>query len=130
MNREENQKNELINMMNKIDNNENEKKEEIKAVNYMKKYCNEEWNNFFKENISEKIKLYEEKLCYTKNTNNSFGDSKDDLFVNGYNDDDNNNNETENLLGRYTFFIKVVLCVILSNTQEDAFAMNSFVKIF
>ena len=103
MNREENHKNEIMNMipMNKAE-NEKDKKEELKVVNCMKKFCNEEWNNFFKDNISEKIKLYEEKLCNRKNSNYSFGDSKDDLFVNGYNNDDNNNNnETENLLGRY-----------------------------
>ena len=103
----ENPNSKLINMVFNMDNimnlkdgkNDKDKKEEIKPIDFMKKYCNEEWNNFFKDNISNKIKAYEEKLCQQKNRFISFGDSKDDLFENENNN--NENNEEEDLLGRY-----------------------------
>ena len=81
---------------NKFEKNDKDK-EEIKPVNYIQKYCNEEWNNFFKDNIVNKIKIYEEKLCQINNKND------DDLFMNSFDDDigNNNNEEKENLLGRY-----------------------------
>ena len=92
-----------INIINKTENNEKDKNKEIKSVECMKKYCSEEWNNFFKENISNIIKIYEEKLCDKKNTNISFGDSKDDLFASNFDNENykNDNNEEEDLLGKY-----------------------------
>ena len=76
-------------------NNENEnKKEEVEPVNCLKKYCNEEWNKFFSDNIVNLITLYEEKLCQQKvSVNVSFGEN-DDLFAK-----DDNNDENEALLG-------------------------------
>ena len=96
----------LINMVFNMDNltnlkdekNNKDKNEEIKPIDFMKKYCNEEWNNYFKDNISNKIKVYEGKLCQQKNRFMSFDDSKDDLFEN---ENNNDNNEEEDLLGRY-----------------------------
>ena len=35
----------------------------IGPIEGMKKYCNEKWKQFFKDNIAERIKLYENKLC-------------------------------------------------------------------
>ena len=105
MNRGENVNNKDMNILynfgkdkNNAKNNK-EKKEEIKPINCMKKYCNEEWNYFFKDNISNKIKIYEDKLYDKKN---NLDDSRDDLFVNDFEYDNiNNNNETEDLLGKY-----------------------------
>ena len=79
--------------------NNKEKKDEIKPINCMKKYCNEEWNDFFRDHISNKIKLYEGKLYDQKN---NLDDSRDDdLFCNDFEHDNNNDNETEDLLGKY-----------------------------
>ena len=79
-----------ININNKFDKNEQDK-EEIKPINYIQKYCNEEWNNFFSNNIINKIKTYEEKLCQSNNKND------DDLFMNSFdNDVDINNNINKN----------------------------------
>ena len=81
----------------KMNEENNKNKIEIKPVDFMKKYCNEEWNNFFRDNISNKIKIYEEKLCQPNNNTNG-----DDLFDNTYDNDINNgNNEEEDLLGGY-----------------------------
>ena len=99
----ENIRNNVINMFFKMDtinnkNNldENNNKKEIKPVNCMKKYCNEEWNNFFRDNIVNKVKIYEEKLCEQKN-NSSFGDNiDDDLFIK---DENIKDNDDEDLLG-------------------------------
>ena len=44
-------------------NNDENKKEEVEPVNCLKKYCSEEWNKFFSENIVNLVNLYEEKLC-------------------------------------------------------------------
>ena len=45
----------------------------IGPIESMKKYCNEKWKQFFKEVISERIKLYENKLCLKgKIENNDF----------------------------------------------------------
>ena len=90
----------------------NEKDEEqLNPIECMKKYCNDEWNNFFTDNISNKIKIYEEKLCQLRNSIN------DDLFANNdaedllggykskdedlFGDNSNNKNEEEDLLGGY-----------------------------
>ena len=79
-----------ININNKYDKNEQDK-EGIKPINYIQKYCNEEWNNFFSNNIVNKIKIYEEKLCQSNNNND------DDLFMNSFdNDVDINNNVNKN----------------------------------
>ena len=82
----------LINIKNNKNNNEKYKKKEIKPVNCLKKYCNEEWNNFFKLKIANKIKLYEEKLCEQKNNNHL--SETNILFNNSY-----NKNKNEDLLG-------------------------------
>jgi len=80
-----------INNKNNLDENNNKK--EIKPVNCMKKYCNEEWNNFFRDNIVNKVKIYEEKLCEQKN-NSSFGDNiDDDLFIKDENIKDNDDED-------------------------------------
>ena len=94
--------------------NENNEKDadKLKPVECMKKYCNDEWNNFFIDNISNKIKIYEEKLCQLRNSLND-----DDLFANNdaedllagykskdedlFGDNNNNKNEEEDLLGAY-----------------------------
>ena len=93
-------------------NEKNEKDEEqLNPIECMKKYCNDEWNNFFTDNISNKIKIYEEKLCQLRNSIN------DDLFANNdtedllggykskdedlFGDNNNNNNEEEDLLSGY-----------------------------
>ena len=74
-------------------NNDENKKEEVEPVNCLKKYCSEEWNKFFSENIVNLVNLYEEKLCQQKvSVNVSFGEN-DDLFAK-----DDNNNESEGLL--------------------------------
>ena len=73
---------------NKFEKNDKDK-EEIKPVNYIQKYCNEEWNNFFKDNTVNKIKIYEEKLCQINNKNDA------DLFMNSFGDDIGNNNNEE-----------------------------------
>jgi len=82
-----------MSLTNNNNNNEN-KKEEVEPVNCLKKYCTEEWNKFFSDNIVNLITLYEEKLCQQKvSVNVSFGEN-DDLFAK-----DDNNNENEALLG-------------------------------
>ena len=93
---------EMVYNMDNINTIENiDKNEDIKPMECMKKYCNEEWNTFFKDNISSIIKIYEEKLYDNKNTNISFSDSKDDLFVHNDDDKNDNNNEEEDLLSGY-----------------------------
>ena len=93
---------EMVYNMDNINTIENiDKNEDIKPMECMKKYCNEEWNTFFKDNISSIIKIYEEKLYDNKNTNISFSDSKDDLFVHNNDDKNDNNNEEEDLLSGY-----------------------------
>ena len=92
----------VYNMDNKNTIKNEDKNEDIKPMECMKKYCNEEWNTFFKDYISNIIKVYEEKLYDNKNTNISFSDSKDDLFAhNNENDKNDNNNEEEDLLSGY-----------------------------
>ena len=103
MNRGENTNNKVMDIFyGKNKNNEKnnkEEKDEIKPINCMKKYCNEEWNDFFRDHISNKIKLYEGKLYDQKN---NLDDSRDDaLFCNDFEHDNNNDNETEDLLGKY-----------------------------
>ena len=44
----------------------------IGPIDCMKKYCNEKWRQFFKENISERIKLYENKLCLKGEIENDY----------------------------------------------------------
>ena len=84
----------FFNMSLTNNNNNENKKEEIEPVNCLKKYCNEEWNKFFSDNITNLVTLYEEKLCQQKvSVNVSFGEN-DDLFAK-----DDNNNENEALLG-------------------------------
>ena len=84
----------FFNMSLTNNNNNENKKEEVEPVSCLKKYCSEEWNKFFSENIVNLVNLYEEKLCQQKvSVNVSFGEN-DDLFAK-----DDNNNETEALLG-------------------------------
>ena len=92
-----------LNFITNVEKNEKDNNEDIKPVECMKKYCNEEWNNFFKDNISNLIKMYEEKLYDNKNTNLSLNNSKDNLFQNNNESDKNNNdnNEEEDLLSGY-----------------------------
>jgi hypothetical protein len=74
----------FFNIDNETRNEKHEKdEEEVKPVNYLKKFCNEKWNEFFSNNIVNIIKIYEEKLCQSTNNKND----DDDLFVNSY---DNN----------------------------------------
>ena len=106
MDRGKNINNKIMEMVYNMDNKniikDEDKNEDIKPMECLKKYCNEEWNTFFKDNISNIIKVYEEKLYDNKNTNISFSDSKDDLFAhNNENDKNDNNNEEEDLLSGY-----------------------------
>ena len=105
MDRGKNINNKIMEMVYNMDNKntikDEDKNEDIKPMECLKKYCNEEWNTFFKDNISSIIKIYEEKLYDNKNTNISFSDSKDDLFVHNDDDKNDNNNEEEDLLSGY-----------------------------
>jgi len=79
-----------------VNSNEKEDKEYItssKIIKSLAKYCNDEWNYFFSEKISNKIRLYENYLCDMKNNSNSLN-KDDDLFYNPVNDE-----EKEDLLG-------------------------------
>ena len=88
MDRSENLNNNMMNMFFEAENKKKEeKKDEVQSIEFMEKYCNEKWIDFFRNNISGKIKLYEEKLCQAK-------EEVDDLF-------DNANDEVEDLLGKY-----------------------------
>ena len=62
-----------------------------KDIGFMKKYLTEKWKNFFSENVVEKVKLYEKKLCEEER-------KKSDLF-DQFDNDDNKDNDFEDLLG-------------------------------
>ena len=62
-----------------------------KEVDFMKKYLSEKWKIFFSENVVEKIKLYESKLCDEQ--------KKDDLFDQFGSEEKDEDNGFEDLLG-------------------------------
>ena len=69
----------------------------------MRKYVNEEWNEFFKNNVSDIVRLYENKLCDKNNLESEFEnqekeDNKNESpfnkeVENFFNDIDNKNND-------------------------------------
>jgi hypothetical protein len=72
----------------------------------MQKYVNEDWNEFFKNNVSEIVRLYENKLCDKNNLESEFEnvekeDNKNESPFNKevdnfFNDIDNKNNDNNN----------------------------------
>ena len=77
----------------------------------MQKYVNDDWNDFFKNNVSEVVRLYETKLCEQNNLQEDDDfydkekeDDKNDKNLNPFNKDDNffdddnnkNNNNDDN----------------------------------
>lgn len=77
-----NRRNRYLGYFKRMQTQNEKKKEVINPVEFMKKFYNEDWNHFFKENIMPKIKRYEEKYCQQKN-------KYPDLF-DGSSEDDNN----------------------------------------
>jgi hypothetical protein len=70
----------------------------------MQKYVNDDWNEFFKNNISDVVKLYENKLCEIKNNLEDEFDEKEkeddknpfEKEDNFFNDEDKNNINEDN----------------------------------
>ena len=63
-----------------------------KEIGFMKKYLTEKWKSFFSENVVDKIKLYEKKLCEEER-------KKSDLFDQFETDENKENTDFEDLLG-------------------------------
>ncbi len=88
--------------------NENKEKRNSTSKNYicesMQKYVNDDWNEFFKNNISDVVKLYENKLCEIKNNLEDEFDEKEkeddknpfEKEDNFFNDEDKNNINEDN----------------------------------
>ena len=88
--------------------NENKEKRNSTSKNYicesMQKYVNDDWNEFFKNNISDVVKLYENKLCEIKNNLEDEFDEKEkeddknpfEKEDNFFNDEDKNNSNEDN----------------------------------
>ena len=104
----------------------NEKEEivyNISIIPSLKKYCNEEWNYFFGEKISNKINLYEDYLCDMKNTSIN---KEDDLFYNPVND-----NENEELLafGNKRYYNKDNINKLELEDNSDKFKNMDFIDM-
>ena len=80
--------------------NENKERKSTSSKNNicesMKKYVNDDWNEFFKNNVSEIVRLYETKLCDKNNLQEDEDfdfkekeDDKNDKNSNPFNKDDN-----------------------------------------
>ena len=95
--------------------NENKERKSTSSKNNicesMQKYVNDDWNDFFKNNVSEVVRLYETKLCDKNNLQEEDDfydkekeDDKNDKNLNPFNKDDNffdddnnkNNNNDDN----------------------------------
>jgi hypothetical protein len=112
MDRAENLNSKVLDMFCDTDNNK--KKDGIKPVECMEKFCSEKWIDFFRDNISSKIKLYEEQLCQMK-------EDDDSLFDNA-----NDNDETEDLLGKYKSRDEELFEDINKNEDNEDLVINDF----
>ena len=106
-----------MNINNDNKDNKNNSSNKNNFCESMQKYVNEDWNEFFKNNVSEIVRLYENKLCdknnlesvfenqekeenknespFNKEIDNFFNDD-DNKNINDNNNDNNDNNNNDN----------------------------------
>ena len=61
-----------MNINNDNKDNKNNSSNKNNFCESMQKYVNEDWNEFFKNNVSEIVRLYENKLCDKNNLESVF----------------------------------------------------------
>ena len=62
----------------------------------MQKYVNDDWNEFFKNNVSEVVRLYENKLCDKNNLEVELNEKEKEEEKNPFEKEDNFFNDNDN----------------------------------
>ena len=80
--------------------NENKERKSTSSKNYicesMQKYVNDDWNEFFKNNVSEVVRLYENKLCDKNNLEVELNEKEKEEEKNPFEKEDNFFNDNDN----------------------------------